>query len=180
MSEQPHTHAIHSLADVVRRETHVSVERCYQCGKCSAGCPLASEMDFPPSLLLRMIQTEQRPAEQTALSSYTIWLCVTCNTCVTRCPMEINLPAVMDVLRAESIRQHLVNRRANDIVAFHKSFLNTIRRFGRLWEIGLVAEYKTRTRHLWQDIVLAPVALKKGKLALLPHRVSVQHGKESE
>ena len=58
--------------------------------------------------------------------------------------------------------------RAKDIVAFHTSFINTIKRFGRLWEIGLIAEYKLRTRHFWQDVVVAPVMLKKGKLSLIP------------
>lgn len=82
--------------------------------------------------------------------------------------MEVDLPGVMDVLRQESLQRNLVHPRAKDIVAFHKSFLNTIRRFGRLWEVGLVAEYKLRTRHFWQDVLLVPGMLKRGKLSLVP------------
>jgi len=82
--------------------------------------------------------------------------------------MEVDLPKAMDVLRAESLRLNLVHPNAKDIVAFHTSFNNTIRRFGRLWEVGLIAEYKLRTRHFWQDVVLAPVMLQKGKLSLIP------------
>jgi len=83
--------------------------------------------------------------------------------------MEVDLPKVMDVLRAESLHRALVHPRAKDIVAFHKSFIDTIRNFGRLWEIGLIADYKLRTRHFLQDVVLAPVMFHKGKLSLLPH-----------
>jgi heterodisulfide reductase subunit C len=82
----------------------------------------------------------------------------------------------MDALRSESLRRKLIHPKANDIVAFHTSFLNTIQRFGRLWEVGLIAEYKLRTFHFWQDVVVAPVMLRKGKLSLLPsfHRKFVK------
>ena len=79
------------------------------------------------------------------------------------------MPTVMDALRVESLRRKLVHPRAKDIVAFHRSFLDVIRRFGRLWEIGLVAEYKLRTRHFLQDVALVPAMLKRGKLPLVPH-----------
>jgi heterodisulfide reductase subunit C len=126
-------------------------------------------MDYPPSLLLRYLQTGLASADEKVLGSYTIWLCLSCHACVARCPMEVDLPTVMDTLRAESLRRKLVHPRAKDIVAFHVSFLDMIRRFGRLWEVGLVAEYKLRTRHLFQDVALVPAMLKRGKLPLVPH-----------
>ncbi len=92
--------------------------------------------------------------------------------------MEVNLPAIMDVLRGESLRQNLVHRHARDIVAFHASFLDVIGRFGRLWEVGLVAEYKVRTLHIWQDVLLVPGMLKRGKLPLWPHRSRKDAAKE--
>ncbi len=157
-----------SLSDLLLRTSGVSVQRCYQCGKCSAGCPAASEMDIAPSVVLRLLQTKSEEAERRVLSSYAVWLCLACQTCVARCPMEVDLPKAMDLLRAESLRRHLVHPNAKDIVAFHTSFIHTIKRFGRLWEIGLIAEYKLRTRHFWQDVVVAPVMLQKGKLSLIP------------
>ncbi len=157
-----------SLADHLFRTSGVSVQRCYQCGKCSAGCPASSEMDLTPSVVLRLLQTQTEEAELKVLSSYAIWLCLACQTCIARCPMEVDLPKAMDVLRAESLRLKLVHRKAKDIVAFHTSFNNTIKRFGRLWEVGLIAEYKLRTRHFWQDVVVAPAMLQKGKLSLIP------------
>jgi heterodisulfide reductase subunit C len=82
--------------------------------------------------------------------------------------MEVDLPKVMDVLRAESLKQKLVHPKAKDIVSFHRSFLGTIRRFGRMWEMGFVADYKFRTGHLMQDVAVAPVMFEKGKLSLVP------------
>jgi heterodisulfide reductase subunit C len=164
-----------SLAGWIQQTSGISVQQCYQCGKCSAGCPANIEMDFAPSVLLRLLQLRKPESDQKVLSSYSIWLCLTCHTCIARCPMEVDLPKVMDVLRTESFRRKLVNRRAKDIVAFHKSFIDTIRIFGRLWEVGLIANYKLRTHHFWQDVVVAPVMLKKGKLSLIPlfHKKSV-------
>jgi heterodisulfide reductase subunit C len=164
-----------SLSGLIQQESEISVQRCYQCGKCSAGCPVSSEMDFAPSVLLRLLQLRNSDSDQKVLGSYSLWLCLTCHTCVARCPMEIDLPTIMDILRTESLRRKLVNKRAKDIVAFHKSFLDTVRHCGRLWEVGLIAEYKLRTRHLWQDVVLAPVMFGKGKLSLIPlfHKKSV-------
>jgi len=156
------------LAEMAQDEIGVSVNRCYQCGKCSAGCPAANEMDFAPSVVMRLLQTRTAASDTKVLGSYSIWLCLACHTCDVRCPMEVELPKVMEALRAESMRRKMVHPRARDIVAFHKSFVDVIRRFGRMWELGLVAEYKIRTRHFWKDVVLAPMMLKRGKLALIP------------
>ncbi len=51
------THSVHNqtLADCLMQETGVDIRRCYQCGKCSAGCPMAAEMDYPSSVWMRML-----------------------------------------------------------------------------------------------------------------------------
>jgi heterodisulfide reductase subunit C len=159
------------LATQISRHTGVKAERCYQCGKCSAGCPLAEDMDFPPSVIMRMLQTGLPKLEEKALRSYTIWLCLSCETCYTRCPMEIDIPKVMDYLRTEALRQKKANPRAKEILAFHRSFLDTVQFSGRLYEVGLIADYKARSWHLLQDVLMAPVLFFKGKLALFPHEI---------
>ncbi|HOV99074.1 MAG TPA: 4Fe-4S dicluster domain-containing protein [Bacteroidota bacterium] len=157
-----------SLTETILQATSIDIDRCYQCGKCSAGCPAATAMDLKPSVLLRLLQTKNEKNDLKVLQSYTIWLCLSCHTCVTRCPMDIDLPTIMDVLRRESLQKKLVNPKAKDIVAFHSSFLNTVKRLGRMWEVGMVVEYKLRTGHFWQDVMLAPSMVLKGKLSLLP------------
>lgn len=159
------------LAEQLRQRTGISAAHCYQCGKCSAGCPLAAEMDYPPSVIMRMLQTGRPELEDKVLSSYSIWLCLSCETCYTRCPMEIDIPTLMDDLRRRALRLKKVHPKAKDIIAFHRSFLDSIKFTGRLYEVGLIVDYKTRTRHLLQDVLMAPVLFFKGKLGLLPHAV---------
>jgi heterodisulfide reductase subunit C2 len=145
--------------------------KCYQCGKCSAGCPLASDMDYTPSYIVRMLQTGDAGLKEKVLRSYSIWLCLTCEMCVSRCPMEIDIPHLMDYLRENSLVRNMVNPRAKKIIAFHKSFLNTIIGNGRLYEIGLLVKYKLKTYALLQDLTLAPAMLTRGKLNILPERI---------
>ncbi|HOT96897.1 MAG TPA: 4Fe-4S dicluster domain-containing protein [bacterium] len=160
-----------ALADRLYRSTGVDVNRCYQCGKCSAGCPLAAEMEYPSSVLMRLLQIRQPEMDEKALRSHSIWLCLSCETCFCRCPMEIDIPKVADFLRAEAARQNKVHRQARNILRFHKSFLDVIHYTGRLYEVGLIADYKSRSWNLLQDVAMAPVLYLKGKLELLPHRV---------
>jgi heterodisulfide reductase subunit C len=155
----------------LQHQTGVNVNRCYQCGKCTAGCLLADEMDYPPSLLMHMLQTKDESSMQTLLHSKTIWLCVSCQNCVTRCPMSIDIPQIMDYLREKSAGEHKINHQSRDIVAFHRAFLDSIKFTGRLYEIGLIAGYKARTFHLTQDVRLAPKMYAKGKLPLIPEMI---------
>jgi len=79
------------------------VRKCYQCGKCSAGCPLADQMDLLPNQAIRMVQT----GDTSVLDSKTIWLCASCFTCAVRCPQGIDLAKVMEALRLQSLRKNI-------------------------------------------------------------------------
>jgi heterodisulfide reductase subunit C len=171
MSHNEHHVVDNSLSGKILTNTEVKVQRCYQCGKCSAGCPVASDMDYPPSLILRMLQTGTPENEEKVLRSYSIWLCVTCEMCIGRCPMEVDIPIMMDYLRQESIRQNIVSPKAKDIVAFHQAFLDSIKNTGRLFEFGLIRDYKLKTFNLMQDITIAPSMYAKGKLHFIPEKI---------
>ena len=69
---------------------------CYQCYKCSAGCPVSYTMDLLPHQIIRSVLFGRK---EKVLSSSTIWICASCETCTTRCPNEIDIAKVMDVLR---------------------------------------------------------------------------------
>ncbi|MDR2056924.1 MAG: 4Fe-4S dicluster domain-containing protein [Dysgonamonadaceae bacterium] len=165
-------HQIKTLSNRIRKNTGVDSIRCYQCGKCSAGCPLAGDMDFTPNTVMRMIQVEEKETDKKLLQSEAIWLCLSCEMCISRCPMEIDIPKVMDFLRQESLKEGLQNKSANhNIIPFHQSFLDMIRFTGRSYEIGLIADYKLRSKKILQDITLAPQMLMHGKLPIFPKAV---------
>ena len=157
-----------NLAFNIEKDIDVISRKCYQCGKCSAGCPVADEMDLPPSMVMRLLQTEIPENDEKLLRSYSIWLCVTCEMCFGRCPMEIDIPSLMDYLRQKSRSKKMVNPRARNIIAFHKSFLNSIKHTGRLFELGLTLDYKRRSMTLMQDLALAPRMISRGKLHFFP------------
>ncbi|MDR0505321.1 MAG: 4Fe-4S dicluster domain-containing protein [Dysgonamonadaceae bacterium] len=163
---------INTLSGNVQKSVGVNSARCYQCGKCSAGCPLNSDMDFAPSAVMRMIQVEDEETDRQLLQSQSIWLCLSCEMCISRCPMEIDIPKVMDYLRQTSLKEGLQNKNAaKNIIPFHRSFLDSIKYLGRLYEIGLIAGYKLRTFKFLQDLNIVPQMLTKGKLPILPEKI---------
>lgn len=160
-----------SLSRCLEQETGVNVFDCYQCGKCTAGCVLATEMEYPPSYIMRLLQTKNTANDQRVLHSNAIWICLNCENCIARCPKEIDIPKAMDYLREQSRVQKCVNKQARSVVAFHSAFLDSVKYTGRLYEVGLVAGFKARTFRVVQDLNVAPGMYLKGKLNLLPERV---------
>jgi heterodisulfide reductase subunit C2 len=179
MSTEIHHLTISGLSEDLLEHTGVKVSQCYQCGKCSAGCPLSEEMEYPPSYIMRMLQTGDPLLDDKVLRSFTIWVCLTCEMCYSRCPMSIDIPKMMDYLREKSLIEHKTNPRAKKIIAFHKSFLSSIKHTGRLYEIGLLVDYKLRTWKLMQDLILAPKMLARGKLNILPEMIKDKSGVSS-
>jgi len=82
----------------------------------------------------------------------------------------------MDFLREKSINEKKANPKAKEIIAFHKSFLDSIRLTGRLYEIGLFVDYKTRTLRILEDMALAPKMMKRGKLNIIPEMIKDRSG----
>lgn len=143
-------------------QTHV--EACYQCGKCSGGCPLSFAMDYQPRQIMRLIQTGLAGE---ALASSTIWICATCFTCTSRCPRDVDIAQVMDALRVMA-RRRGIRPGDRNVGVFHRAFLGSIRRYGRSHELGLMIGYKLGTMRLTEDLPLGLAMMAKGKLAILP------------
>lgn len=159
------------LSNLVLAGTGVRAEKCYQCGKCSAGCPVNIEMDYPPSVVMRMLQLQDEKTDNQILSSKSIWLCVTCEMCYSRCPMEIDIPKMMDFLREKAYKEKLANKKSRKIIVFHKAFLNSVKNTGRLNELGLLMEYKLATMDLMKDVNLALPMLSRGKLHFFSDKI---------
>jgi len=147
-----------------RPETRISL--CYQCQKCASGCPVGFASDWLPSQIIRLILTG---AAREALSSRAIWLCVTCSACTARCPMGIDLAQVMDVLRRRAVEEGAAPEATPEAI-FNEAFLKSVRRHGRVYEMGMLTQFKLRSGALTRDVEKFPSMLAKGKLALLPPR----------
>ena len=75
---------------------------CYQCGKCSAGCPAVSEMDILPNQIIRFAQLGLK---EELFQSNAIWICASCFTCNSRCPKGINIAEVIEAIRQVMLRK---------------------------------------------------------------------------
>jgi heterodisulfide reductase subunit C len=143
------------------------VSRCYHCRKCTNGCPVAFAMDVLPNQAMRMIQLG---LEDELLRSRTIWVCASCQTCTTRCPNDIDIARVMDCLRQLSQEAGVAPGEPN-VARFHRAFLDSIRRHGRVSELEMVAQYKLASMDLFSNAKLGWEMLKRGKLKFLPENV---------
>jgi len=142
------------------------LSQCYQCGKCSAGCPAAYAMTEPPNRVLRLLQLG---LYERALAQNSYWVCSSCETCTSRCPRNVEIKEVMELLRHDAYRRGITSGE-RPVPAFHRAFLKTVAWFGRLYEPGLIALNNLLSRNFFKDFAAAPAMLVKGKLKLFPAR----------
>jgi heterodisulfide reductase subunit C len=93
--------------DFVKKVEAISeqtLRSCYQCGKCSAGCPMSFAMDLLPNQIIRLAQLG---LEDDIAKANTIWICASCITCSVRCPKGVDLARVMEALRLITSRKNI-------------------------------------------------------------------------
>ena len=129
------------LAERIQRETGENVYLCYQCVKCTSGCPLAEYFDLEPNQVMRAAQLG---LEEELKASKSPWLCASCQTCTTRCPQGIDIARVMDFLVSDLLAQG-VKPRVPEVALFNKVFLRDVDLLGRSYELGLLGEMNLRT-----------------------------------
>ena len=120
---------------------------------------------------MRLVQLGGAWSVQRALTSRAIWSCAGCLTCTQRCPQNLDLAAVMDILRQVSYERGVVSPEQRKVLAFHEAFLRTVEKTGRMSEMALVTRYKLASRDLFSDLTLAPRMLAKGKLKIKSHKI---------
>jgi heterodisulfide reductase subunit C len=154
-----------SFLEEVKKRSGEDLSLCYQCLKCTAGCPTAPYMDIRPNNIIRMIQMGMK---EEVLGSSAIWFCVYCQTCGTRCPNEIHIGVLMDALREMAMEEGIAAKEKN-IHLFHEAFIQSVRRGGRAHEVTMLMDYILRSRDLMTGSLFPGVKLfLKGKFPLLP------------
>ncbi len=140
------------------------VNLCYQCEKCTSGCPVSLEMELAPAQVMHALRLDLK---EDVLKANTIWLCASCETCTTRCPQGIDICGVMDSLRIMA-RKEKVKAKVPLVPIFYKLCLLSLKYVGCIYEAGVAGFMRLRAGSLMKDIPLAKAFLKKGKLKIFP------------
>jgi heterodisulfide reductase subunit C len=127
--------------------TNLNASLCFQCRKCSGGCPLTFAMDLLPHHVIRLALLGQ---EERVFGSRTIWVCSSCQTCTTRCPNGIDIAGVMDWLKEEAAKRRQAIS-PEEVPEFHRYFLESIRDAG-----GRLAESRLLRRYLFYRLRRQP------------------------
>jgi heterodisulfide reductase subunit C len=164
-----------SLAAEIKAGCGENVYKCYQCKRCTAGCPVAAYAVMHPATIMRAVQLGQKDM---IFDDKFLWLCTGCETCTTRCPQGIDVATIMDELK-------IMGRRAGRIPAdapyanLLRLNYDSIRRWGRLFEVELLMRDKaSRPSTMFDDVGMGLKMMRKGKLGLFPARGGDRSGVE--
>jgi heterodisulfide reductase subunit C len=152
------------LPQSVLEQLGQNIFRCYQCSKCSSGCPLADRFDLTPNQVMRSVQLN----DPHALESKAIWLCASCQTCTTRCPQQIDVAGVMNTLRIEANRRGIPPG-IPEIARFNQYFMRFVRMVGRVPELPLILAYNLREKKPFRDLGMGLQLIRRRRLKFLPH-----------
>ena len=94
----------HTWIAEVEKSSGENVSICYQCMKCSCGCPVTFAMDYLPNQIIHMIRIGLKDE---VLKCASIWVCTSCETCTTRCPNDIDIAKIMDAMKIASLKSGL-------------------------------------------------------------------------
>jgi len=152
------------LAQEVKRRCGENVFLCYQCRKCSSGCPARDFMKGSPSEFIRLVQLGQ--ADE-AMKTDTIWYCMSCQTCTARCPQGIDIAHVVDTVRI-IVQEKKVKTATNNWRLFNWLWMTILHFTGRMYEVALTGAMNVFTLKPFKDIALGGKMIRNGKLKLLP------------
>ncbi len=111
----------HKLLKVQGGETF---KLCYQCGTCTATCPVARFTDdYRPNKIIQLAKLGIR----NVVYSNAVWLCVNCYSCTERCPQGVKVADVMRALKNLEIKEGHI---PDFLMGFISNILNTGSAYG--------------------------------------------------
>jgi len=157
----------HTFLKEVEAKSKQTVSACFQCEKCTNGCPVTFAMDIVPHKVIRMINLGLKDH---VLKSDTIWICASCETCTSRCPNDIDIAHVMDSLR-QLCQSSGIEASQRNVPLLHEAFMSTIQAHGRIWELEMETRYMMKTKEVTsKDMKFGMDMFKRGKLKFMPSR----------
>lgn len=168
-----------SFSKTVEALTGPHLTACFQCRKCTNGCPVTFAMDIYPDQVIRLAVLGQKDR---VLNCNTIWVCSSCETCTTRCPNEVDIAATMDALKEMAIEAGIEIPQPKT-VAFHRAFLEDVKKRGRMFEGKVMQSYLLKSGEFYKKIMDGSIKeeislgwnmFKKGRLPLLPKGIKAK------
>jgi heterodisulfide reductase subunit C len=153
----------------IQGEINANVSGCYQCERCTNACPVSQFMDIKPHQVMRYIQLGWR---EELLKSSTIWVCLSCEMCTTYCPNEVRVAETINHLRNIAFHSS-VTPKENQLAVFHQTFLEILRKSGRVNEFKLMNAFylksgilheKIKSGNFKDELLLGLALLRKGRL----------------
>lgn len=167
----------HSFLEEVEARSGQHVQECYQCSKCSGGCPFSGIMDYAPNSILEMIVHGMKDQ---LLSSRSIQMCIQCGTCGAQCPAGFELYEVINVLRTMAKQEGYISKERK-VLKMNEIFLGEVKNNGRMHEVGLMVKNMFNQGQLVKDVAtlipIGPAIFLKGIMGLgdiLPHKIQGQ------
>ena len=146
-----------------------AIKLCIQCGTCAGSCLNANQMQYSPRKVIAMVRANMK---EEVLRSNSMWYCLSCYLCSVRCPRDIRIADMMYVLKQQATQEGYVWRRGRTS-NMAKSIVESVNKYGRVFEFEMVIRYFMRTRP-WRLIGMMPMGLKllrTGRMPLRPHKI---------
>jgi heterodisulfide reductase subunit C len=141
---------------------------CLQCGSCGGSCPSGADMEYTPRGIFALIAAGERDK---VLSANTMWACVSCYFCTSRCPQQIPITDIMYTLKRMAIAER--KYKSTDAPALAQAFTDFVDKYGRSFEFGLATSYHLLNRPL-KMMQMGPMGLKmftRGRMSLMPTKI---------
>ncbi|MHC1635370.1 MAG: 4Fe-4S dicluster domain-containing protein [Candidatus Methanospirareceae archaeon] len=163
--------------EIAREPGGEHIKRCFQCSTCTLGCPITEIVpEYNPR---KIIQKALLGMKKEVLESDEIWLCSVCQTCYAWCPQDVRfsevIRAIKRVAEKEAEKGNIKIKSGKPL--FDKAFLNQIKKYGRLHEVGLIRDYMKMNKELKlmefakNFMGLGITQFKKGKFKLFPSKI---------
>ena len=156
----------------LKEKLDIDIEACLECGKCSGGCSNGHIFDYTPRKIVQLVKLGD---EETLAGMDALWICLSCQLCLDRCPSGIDIPRILDYLREKAVTRGVKASRP-DVHLFMELMLEEARDKGRVSEVPLMIRFKRKTGQYLKDAGLGFKMFLKGKLSPFPSRMQKPEG----